>query len=212
VDMSSDVSIDRSFIYTKDDAICVKATGNGDLTGNPARIRVTNSVVSARDAGLKIGSETDASTISDILFEDDFVFDSDRAMSVVVRDGAMVERVTFRRIGIGPGVDHLVEQVIGVRDPEVSLGSIHDLVFDDITAPGFVAPATNWTWYAQYRPGRPGPGTEVNVFEGADEMRAVDGLRLRRFIVRGHQLDRAATARDLAGLTIGPHVRHVTFD
>jgi hypothetical protein len=50
------------------------------------------------------------------------------------------------------------------------------------------------------------------VFEGADEVHAVDGLRLKRFIVRGQQLDRTATARDIAGLTIGPHVRNVTFD
>ena len=55
VDMSSDVRIDRSFIYTKDDAICVKATRNSDISGNPARILATNNLVSARDAALKLG-------------------------------------------------------------------------------------------------------------------------------------------------------------
>ena len=56
VDMSSDVRIDRSFICTKDDAICVKATRNSDLSGNPARILATNNLVSARDAALKAGA------------------------------------------------------------------------------------------------------------------------------------------------------------
>jgi polygalacturonase len=212
VDMSTDVSIDRSFIYTKDDAVCIKASGNGDLSGDPARIRVTNSVVSALDAGLKIGSETAATTISDVVFEDDFVFESGRAMSVVVRDGATVERVMFSRIGIGPDVDHLVEQVIGVRDPEVALGTIRDLAFDDVTAPTFVPPATNWTWYAQFRPARPGSDAVVNAFEGADDTHAVDGLRLKGFVVNGRHLPDAATARDVAGLSVGPYVRNVTFE
>ena len=212
LDMSTDVSIERAFIHTKDDAICVKATGNGDLTGDPARITVTDSVVSSLDAGLKVGTETAATTISDIVFEDVFVFDSGRAMSVVVRDGAIVERVTFSRIRVGSDVDHLVEQVIGVRDPEIDLGVIRELAFEDVVAPAWTPPASDWTWYAQFRPGRPGRGTPVDVFEGADPTHAVDGLAFRRFVVNGRHVTDASTARDVAHLTIGPHVRNVTFD
>ncbi|HEX2756131.1 MAG TPA: glycosyl hydrolase family 28 protein, partial [Candidatus Limnocylindrales bacterium] len=212
IDMSTDVTIDRAFIHTKDDAVCVKATRNGDLSGDPARINVTNSLVSAVDAGFKIGSETDAATLSDIVFEDGFVFDTGRAMSVVVRDGATVERVTFRRIRVGPNVDHLVEQVIGVRDPEAALGVIRDLAFDDVVAPSFVRPTSNRTWYAQFRPGRPGPDVAVDVFEGADDTHAVDGLRLGGFVVNGQPLRDGPAARDVANLTIGPHVRNVSFD
>jgi len=212
VDMSSDVTIDRAFIWTKDDAICVKATGNGDLSGDPRRIAVTNSLVSSLDAALKIGSETEASTFRDVRFENDFVFDSGRAMSVVVRDGAAIEHVAFRGIHVGPNVDHLVEQVIGVRDPIAALGTIRDLAFEDIVAPAFVPPPSNWTWYAQFRPGRPGPDAEINVFEGADAEHAVDGLRLRRVVVNGRHLHDAATAHAVANLTIGAHVRNVTIE
>ena len=63
---------------------------------------------------------------------------------------------SFRTVRIGPNVDHLVEQVIGVRDPAAALGVIRDLTFDNVTAPTFVTPASNWTWYAQFRP-RPAP-------------------------------------------------------
>jgi hypothetical protein len=212
VDMSTDVSIERAFIHTKDDAICIKATGNSDLTGDPARITITDGLVSSLDAGLKVGTETAATTISDIVFDDVFVFDSGRAMSVVVRDGAIVERVTFRRIRVGPDVDHLVEQVIGVRDPEAELGAIRDLAFEDVVALAWTPPASNWTWYAQFRPDRPAPGSPVAVFEGADAVHAVDGLAFRKVVVNGRHLTDAAIARDVAGLTIGPHVRNVTFD
>ena len=212
LDMSSDVTIDRSFIHTKDDAICLKATRNSDLSGNVKRVVVTNNLVSSRDAALKVGTESEALSFSDIVFESNYVFDSGRAMSIVVRDGATYERLTFRNVRIGPNVDHLIEQVIGVRNQAAALGVIRDLTFDNVTAPTYVAPASNWTWYAQFRPGRPGPGTAVNVFEGADETHAVEGLTLRGLIVNGQHLQDAATAQRVANLTIGPHVRDVIFE
>jgi polygalacturonase len=212
IDMSSGVRVDRAFVSTKDDAVCVKATRNGGLAGDVRDVRVTRCVVSSRDAALKIGSETDADRIADIAFEDCWVFDSGRAMSVVVRDGATVERVAFRRIGIGPRVDHLVEQVIGVRDPEARYGTVRDLAFEDVSAPEYEPPASAWTWYAQFRPGRPADGSDVSVFEGADESHAVEGLRLRNVAVRGRRLTSAAEAREVAGLTIGDHVRNMEIE
>ncbi len=168
--------------------------------------------MSARDAALKLGSESEAASFSDIRFERNYVFDSGRAMSVVVRDGATYERVTYRSIEVGPHVDHLIEQVIGGRDPAAALGVIRDLTFDDISAPSFVRPASNWTWYAQFRPTRPGPGTAVPVFEGADEEHAVEGLTLKHVVVNGQHLRDAATARRLANLSVGPYVPDVVFE
>jgi hypothetical protein len=211
-DMSSDVTIDHAFIYTKDDGVCVKATGNSDLTGDPQRIKVTNSVVSSLDAALKLGTESSAASFSDVAFEGDHVFDSGRAMSVVVRDGATYDHVTYRGIRVGPHVDHLVEQVVGVRDPDAALGIIHDLVFEDVLAPSFARPADNWTWYAQFRPTHPQPGSGVHVFEGADDVHAVDGLTFKGVVVNGQRLTDEATARDVANLTIGAFVRGVTFE
>jgi hypothetical protein len=212
IDMSSDVSIDGSFVYTKDDAVCVKATGNSDLSGEPSRIAVTNCLVSSLDAGLKVGTESEAARFSDIVFENDYVFDSGRAMSVVVRDGALYDRLAYRRIRVGPNVDHLIEQVIGFREPAAALGAIRDLTFEDVVAPAFAKPASNWTWYTQFRPARPQPGAVVDVFEGADEAHAIEGLRLKGFVVNGQRIGDAASAVEVANLTVGPHVRDVTFD
>ena len=52
----------------------------------------------------------------------------------------------------------------------------------------------------------------MNVFEGADETHAVDGLRFSRVVVNGTHIGDEATAGDVAGLTIGEHVRNVTFE
>jgi hypothetical protein len=158
-----------------------------------------------------VGTESEAERFSDIGFEDCHVFDSGRAMSVVVRDGATYERLAFRRIGVGPRVHHLVEQVIGIRDPNAALGVIRDLVLEDVVAVGYERPASAWTWYAQFRPERPAADAEVPVFAGADPVHAVDGLTLRHIVVNGRSLVDAATAADVAGLTIGAHVRGVSF-
>ena len=207
-DMSTDVRIERCFVYTKDDAICVKASGNGGLTGDPARIVARGNLLSSVDAALKVGTESAAATFSDIRFEDNHVFETGRAMSVVVRDGATYDGITFSGVDIGPGVEHLVEQVIGVRDPAADLGVVRNLVFKDVSAPSYGPPATNWTWYAQFRPSRPGPEERVKVFEGADETHGVEGLTLRNVVVNGAHLRDAATAADVAGLAIGEHVRN----
>jgi hypothetical protein len=133
-------------------------------------------------------------------------------MSVVVRDGAAVERVAFQRIAIGPRVASLVEQVIGARDPEARCGTVRDLAFEDVTAPEDEPPASAWTWYTQFRPGLPPERADVPVFAGVDDAHAVDGLRLRSVVVRGRRLTSAAVAREIAGLTIGDHVRSVEID
>ncbi len=173
---------------------------------------MTRCVLSSRDAALKVGTESSAARFEDVRFEDCSVFESGRAMSVVVRDGAAYERIAFRGIHVDRDVDHLVEQVIGVRDPAAALGVVRDLSFEDVVAPAYAPPPSAWTWYAQFRPGRPGPGDDVPVFAGADEEHAVDGLALRNVVVAGRRLVDADTARDVAGLTIGPFVRNVRFE
>lgn len=211
-DMSTNVTVDRAFVYTKDDAICLKATRNGDIVGDVANVTVKRSVVSSMDAALKLGTESFASSFKAVTFEDDWVFESGRAMSIVVRDGASYEDVTFRGIHV-EGVDHLVEQVIGVRDPHRDLGRVRRLSFVDIDVPSYTLPSSHWTWYAQFRPSAPKEGApDVNVFEGADPEQGVAGLRFANVVVNGHPLRSADDAVTYAGMTIGPNVSGVTFE
>jgi polygalacturonase len=212
-DSVQNLTIDRAFIYTKDDGVVLKATNNTDLLADVANVTVKNSVVSSVDAALKLGSESQSTQFHDILFENNDVFDCDRAMSVVVRDGAQYKNVTYRNIRVGTGVNHLIEQVIGLRDGQtVVLGSMENLIFDTIDAPSYAKPASNWTWYAQYRPDHPTQGSpNVPLFEGADATHAVSGLTLKNVKVRGTPLTDAATAASVANLTSGGFVSGLSF-
>jgi hypothetical protein len=211
IDSSQEVIVRGSFIHTKDDAVCVKATGNSDLLADVEHIEVTGNVLSSIDAAMKVGTESRAARFGRIQFRDNDVFDSDRAMSVVVRDGAAYSDLVFRDLRIGPGVAHLIEQVIGLRSGRVEpLGTISGLLFENVEAPFYERPGSNRTWYAQFRPGDPGAG-DVPVFQGADAAHAVRGLVLRNVVVGGVRLtDRAAAAK--VGLTIGPFVEGVQIE
>lgn len=213
VDSSRDVSVRGSFIHTKDDAVCVKATNNSDLLADVERVEVTGNVLSSADAAMKVGTESQAAHFRDIQFRDNDVFDTGRAMSVVVRDGAAYSRLSFRDIRVGPGVTHLVEQVIGVRSGRKKiLGTMEQLTFENIDAPFYERPASNWTWYAQFRPDAPAMYGDVPVFRGADATHAVRGLTLRNIIVGGARLTDRAAAERVANLTIGPFVDGVVIE
>jgi len=206
-DSCRDVAVRGCLIYTRDDAVCVKATRNSGLLDDVERIEVRGNVVSSLDAALKVGTETLAARFEDIEFRDNDIFESQRAMSIVVRDGASLRRIAFRDIRVGPGTAHLVEQVIGVRaGPDPQLGTIDQLLFEDITVEGHPRPERNRTWYAQFRPADSGA-----VFQGADQGHRVRGLTLRRVVVNGVRLTDAATADRVANLTLGPFVEDVAF-
>jgi hypothetical protein len=210
-DSSQDILIRGCLIFTKDDGVCVKATNNSGVLADVERVLVVSNVVSSVDAALKVGTESLAARFSDVVFRDNDVFDCDRAMSVVVRDGAAYDRIAFQGIRVGPRVKHLVEQVIGVREGvRQRLGRIEGLSFEDVEALEFVRPATNSTWYAQFRPG--GTSEPVAVFQGADDLHAVGGLLLRRVVVNGFHLADRATAERIANLTIGPFVEGVVIE
>jgi len=212
-DSSQNVLIDRVFIYTKDDGVCLKGTNNTDLLANVENVTVTNSVVSSVDAALKLGSESASPKFRNIRFENIDVFDSQRAMSVVLRDGADFSDVVYKNIRVGARVGHLIEQVIGVRDGRTKvLGTITNLTFDNIDAPELARPNSNWTFYDSFRLDHPREGNpDVKVFAGANDTNALDGLTLTNIRVRGVRLTDAATAAAQANLTVGPFVRNVTI-
>ncbi|NRA65991.1 MAG: hypothetical protein HRU19_16000 [Pseudobacteriovorax sp.] len=211
-DMSRNVLIEDSFIYTKDDAICIKATGNSDLRGDVKHITVRRNLVSSVDAGLKVGTESDAQLFESIVFEDNAIFDSHRGLSIVVRDGALYNGIRFEKTLLGRNVTHMIEQVIGRRDPNDARGRIQDLSIVDLKAPYYWPPASNWTWYAAFREGSPKPGSFVHVFEGHDQDNSLRGLNLRGFEVRGQSLRTARDFLEFAGISFGPFVEAVSFD
>ena len=93
-DASTDVTIEHCFAYCSDDNVAVKTTGNGlnrDLRG----IVVRGCVFLTRKSSLKVGTETKAARMSDILFEDNDVVECDRALALYCNDGALFEHIVF---------------------------------------------------------------------------------------------------------------------
>ena len=94
-DASTDVTIEHCFAYCSDDNVAVKTTGNLGLNRDLRGIVVRGCVFLTRKSSLKVGTETKAARMSDILFEDNDVVECDRALALYCNDGALFEHIVF---------------------------------------------------------------------------------------------------------------------
>lgn len=94
LDGCTDIRIAGCSIRAADDGICLKTTRRRDpaRTRPCARILVTGCIVESESCALKIGTETWAD-ITDVLFADCIVANSNRAFGIFSRDGGVIERV-----------------------------------------------------------------------------------------------------------------------
>ncbi len=89
---ASHVVYDNCFIYGRDDNIAIKRYFNDFVT--------RNSVLTSLEGTQKIGTETNGSSISNIVFENNDLLYSGHAMSIWSRDGATIDDVWYRNIGV----------------------------------------------------------------------------------------------------------------
>ena len=94
-DASQRVEIDGCFAYCSDDNIAVKTTNNSGLLRELKEITVRNCVFLTRKSSLKVGTETKAERMSDILFENNDIVECDRAMALYCYDGATFDNIRF---------------------------------------------------------------------------------------------------------------------
>lgn len=94
-DASTDVTIEHCFAYCSDDNVAIKTTNNFGLNRDLQNIVVRGCVFLTRKSSLKVGTETKAARMSDILFEDNDVVECDRALALYCNDGALFENITF---------------------------------------------------------------------------------------------------------------------
>ena len=94
-DASTNVMIDHCFAYCSDDNIAIKTTNNLGLNKDLQNIVVRGCVFLTRKSSLKVGTETKAARMSDILFEDNDIVECDRALALYCNDGALFENITF---------------------------------------------------------------------------------------------------------------------
>lgn len=93
LDSTSHVLVEDSSLDTADDGICIKGS-SGPMTN----VTVRRTRVRSRSSAIKFGSNTGPSLMSDMLFEDIVVHDSNRGLAIQARDGGLVANITFRRV------------------------------------------------------------------------------------------------------------------
>lgn len=86
---------DNCFIYGRDDAIAVKAFGT--YTGN---ITVSNSLFSSLESTMKVGTETECDSITNVTFENCDALYAGWAMSLWSYDKAKIKNISWRNIGV----------------------------------------------------------------------------------------------------------------
>lgn len=135
-----DVTISDCIVITGDDGICLKSKFIACPVEN---VTVTNCVVSSSSTALKIGTDTHGD-FRHIIFSNCVVYNSNRGLSIVVRDGAVVSDVLFSDITIECRRRHFnwwgdgdpISVLLLKRGEKSILGKIENVRFNNISATG----------------------------------------------------------------------------
>ena len=97
-DASQDILIENSFGWAGDDNVAIKCVGKSTpkILDDVKDITIRNCVFLTKKTSLKIGTETRCGNIKRILFENNDIIESDRAMAIDVQDKAFVNDVLFK--------------------------------------------------------------------------------------------------------------------
>lgn len=136
-DASKRVRIENCFGWAGDDNVAIKCVG----TGNPAirndveEITVRGCVFLTKKSALKIGTETRCANIRKIVFEDNDIIESDRALAIDVKDEAVVDGVLFKNNRIEYSFPDAQQRGINIflkkrNDAQPRLGKIRNVTID----------------------------------------------------------------------------------
>ena len=139
-DHSKNIIIKNCYIESADDCIVFKGTKENIKYGNCENITVDNCILKSTSAAIKIGTETFAD-FNNINISNIKILDSNRGISLMLRDGGNVSNVKFKDIDIET---HLVDpnafwgkgEAIAItnvkRNNESNIGVISNVLFDNI--------------------------------------------------------------------------------
>lgn len=133
-DASSRVTIENCFSYCSDDNVAVKLTPR-DESLITRDISVKNCVFLTLKSSLKVGTETRGASISNVLFENNDVIQSDRGMAIYCSDGAQISDVRFVNNRFEESYADLKQMGIqfrlNKRTPESRVGAISNILVKD---------------------------------------------------------------------------------
>jgi len=97
-DASQKILIENCFSWAGDDNVAIKCVGKSTpkILNDVEDITIRNCVFLTKKSSLKIGTETRCVNIKRIVFENNDIIESDRAMAIDVQDKAIVDDVLFK--------------------------------------------------------------------------------------------------------------------
>ncbi len=139
-DHSKNLKIKNCIISTADDCIVLKTTNYSEKYGNCENIEVSNCILKSTCAAIKIGTES-FNDFNNIYVHDCNIIDTNRGISIMLRDGASLNNARFENIKVQA---HLVNplfwwgrsEVVSItnikRNKDSILGNVNNLVFKNI--------------------------------------------------------------------------------
>lgn len=98
IDSCQQVHIANSYFSAADDAICLKTTDKPERIQRPLRqVTIVNCTLRSKSCAFKIGTET-WQDIEDVLVSNCTIFDSNRGIGLISRDGGRLRRMIFSSI------------------------------------------------------------------------------------------------------------------
>lgn len=140
IDSCENVHISDSYFSAADDGICLKTTRKPEAIQHPLRnVTVTNCILRSKSCAIKIGTET-FSDVENININNCSIYESNRAIGIISRDGGNFTRLVFSNITYACSYAHAchwgksdpVFVSVRYRDPNIMPGSISDVVFSNI--------------------------------------------------------------------------------
>jgi len=190
-DGSRDVLIENCFLYTADDGVSVKTSGQSRITGDSERITVRNSIFISGVSCTKIGNESFTGSMRDILFENNDILEARRAFIISIMDGNEYRNLRFidnRIEKLLPGRTQFPVHVhIRRRSAENGGGKIQDVLFQNLSVE------------EEY--------PQPNKLTGLSEEHFIRGVHFVNYTVAG----RVRLNATEANVQIGPFVSDVTF-
>ena len=141
IDSCQHVHISDSYFSAADDGICVKTTRKPEGLQQPTRhVVVSNCLIRSKSCAIKIGTETFAD-ISHIAVHNCSIFESNRGIGLVSRDGGQFSQMIFSNILFDCRHGHPchwgkadpVFISVRHRDPQVQPGRVEEITFSQLS-------------------------------------------------------------------------------
>jgi polygalacturonase len=141
IDSCEAVFVSNSYLSAADDAICIKTTHKPAHLRRAARqIMISNCLLRSYSCAFKIGTET-FDDVEDVTVSSCTIFDSNRAIGLLSRDGGQFRRLLFSNITLACrhappchwGKADALFVSVRARDPAIAPGSIEQLQFSNVS-------------------------------------------------------------------------------